>query len=169
MNSHEVFSHIHQGCFAGTGAIVRLPQCQWSKPVGYGKISQCITQQSTAKQKPCAYFLGYTVPFDIVILWNAGYNHEMLQSILIFLDVLMVCCDWWSQFVKTQIPYHCGEKYHQSSICVLLQSPILMLPISTHDKNYKTSQSWYELHATCGRYLVLNSELQFLNFVLHSP
>ena len=27
MNSHEVFIHIHQGCFAGTGAIVRLPQC----------------------------------------------------------------------------------------------------------------------------------------------
>ena len=26
MNSHEVFIHIHQGCFAGTGAIVRLPQ-----------------------------------------------------------------------------------------------------------------------------------------------
>ena len=23
MNSHEVFIHIHQGCFAGTGAIVR--------------------------------------------------------------------------------------------------------------------------------------------------
>ena len=28
MNSHEEFIHIHQGCFAGTGAIVRLPQCQ---------------------------------------------------------------------------------------------------------------------------------------------
>ena len=28
MNSLEVFIHIHQGCFAGTGAIVRLPQCQ---------------------------------------------------------------------------------------------------------------------------------------------
>ena len=37
MNSYEVFIHIHQGCFAGTGAIVRLPQCQWSKPDGYGK------------------------------------------------------------------------------------------------------------------------------------
>ena len=24
MNSHEVFIHIHQGCFAGTGAIVRI-------------------------------------------------------------------------------------------------------------------------------------------------
>ena len=61
MNSHEVFIHIHKGCFAGTGAIVRLPQCQWSKPDGYGKISQCITTTKHSKAKPCAYFLGYTV------------------------------------------------------------------------------------------------------------
>ena len=61
MNSHEVFIHIHQGCFAGTGAIVRLPQCQWSKPDGYGKISQCLTTTKHTKQKLCAYFLGYTV------------------------------------------------------------------------------------------------------------
>ena len=47
MNSHEVFIHIHQGCFAGTGAIVRLPQCQWSKPDGYGKITT--TKHSNAK------------------------------------------------------------------------------------------------------------------------
>ena len=44
MNSHKVFIHFHQGCFAGTGAIVRMPQCQWSKPDGYGKISQCIVK-----------------------------------------------------------------------------------------------------------------------------
>ena len=37
INSHEVFIYIHQGCFAGTGAVVRLPQCQWSKPGVYGK------------------------------------------------------------------------------------------------------------------------------------
>ena len=61
MNSEEVFIHIHQGCFAGTGAIVRLPQCQWSKPDGCGKISQCRTTAKHSKQKPCAYFLGYTV------------------------------------------------------------------------------------------------------------
>ena len=58
MNSHEVFIHIHQGCFAGTGAIVRLPQCQWSKPVGYGKISQCITTTKHSKAKPVCIFLG---------------------------------------------------------------------------------------------------------------
>ena len=58
MNSHEVFIHIHQGCFAGTGAMVRLPQCQWSKPDGYGKISQCITTTKHSKAKTVCIFLG---------------------------------------------------------------------------------------------------------------
>ena len=58
MNSHEVFIHIHQGCFAGTGTIVRLPQCQWSKPDGYGKISQCITTTKNSKAKTVCIFIG---------------------------------------------------------------------------------------------------------------
>ena len=57
MNTHEVFIHIHQSCFAGTGAIVRLPQCQWSKPDGYGKISQCITTTRHSKVKTVCIFL----------------------------------------------------------------------------------------------------------------
>ena len=65
MNSHEVFIHIHQGCFAGTGAIVRLPQCQWSKPDGYGKISQCITTTKHSKAKTVCIFLGiYCICYD---------------------------------------------------------------------------------------------------------
>ena len=64
MNSHEVFMHIHQGCFAGTGAIVRLPQCQRSKPDGYGKISQCITTTKHSKAKTVCIFLGiYCTPY----------------------------------------------------------------------------------------------------------
>ena len=58
MNSHEVIIHIHEGCFAGTGAIVRLPQCQWSKPDGYGKIGQCITTTKHSKAKTVCIFLG---------------------------------------------------------------------------------------------------------------
>ena len=58
MNSHEIFIHIHQGCFAGTGAIVKLPQCQWSKPDGYGKISQCITTTKHSKANTVCIFLG---------------------------------------------------------------------------------------------------------------
>ena len=68
MNSHEVFIHIHQGCFAGTGAIVRLPQCQWSKPDGYGKISQCITTTKHSKAKSVRIFLGiYCINPPLVI------------------------------------------------------------------------------------------------------
>ena len=68
MNSHEVFIHIHQGCFAGTGAIVRLPQCQWSKPDGYGKISQCITTTKHSKAKTMCIFLGiYCTTHSLII------------------------------------------------------------------------------------------------------
>ena len=63
MNSHEVFIHIHQGCFAGTGAIVRLPQCQWSKTDGYGEISQCITTTKHSKAKIVCIFLGIYCKF----------------------------------------------------------------------------------------------------------
>ena len=67
MNSHEVFIHIHQGCFAGTGAIVRLPHSQWSKPVGYGKINQCITTTKHSKAKTVCIFLGIycTLPWSV--------------------------------------------------------------------------------------------------------
>ena len=58
MNPHEVSIHIHQGCFASTGAIVRLPQCQWSKLDGYGKINQCITTTKHSKAKTVCIFLG---------------------------------------------------------------------------------------------------------------
>ena len=58
MNSHDAFTHIHQGCFAGTGAIVRLPQCQWSKPAGYEKISQYITTTKHGKAIAVCIFLG---------------------------------------------------------------------------------------------------------------
>ena len=71
MNSHEVFIHIHQGCFAGTGAIVRLPQCQWSKPDGYGKISQCIATTKHSKAKTACIFLG------IYCMWWEKYHASL--------------------------------------------------------------------------------------------
>ena len=68
MNSHEVFIHIHQGCFAGTGAIVRLPQCQWSKPDGFGKISQCITTTKDSKAKTVCIFLGIYCIYNTIYI-----------------------------------------------------------------------------------------------------
>ena len=76
MNSHEVFIHIHQGCFAGTGAIVRLPQCQWSKPDGYGKISQCITTTKHSKAKTVCISLGMYVRLWFWTHILQGYSTE---------------------------------------------------------------------------------------------
>ena len=80
MNSHEVFIHIHQGCFAGTGAIVRLPQCQWSKPDGYGKISQCITTTKHNKAKTvCIFRVIYCIECDTGRrrMWS---DHELTKD-----------------------------------------------------------------------------------------
>ena len=82
MNSHEVFIHIHQGCFAGTGAIVRLPQCQWSKPEGYGKISQCITTTKHSKAKTVSIFLGI-------------YCKRLLPSLRWSMIFVQYCCLLW--------------------------------------------------------------------------
>ena len=81
MNSHEVFIHIHQGCFAGTGAIVRLPQCQWSKPDGYGKISQCITTTKHSKAKTVCIFLGIYCICVIYVFRNMVLWHIFSQKL----------------------------------------------------------------------------------------
>ena len=70
-------------------AIVRLPQCQWIKPDGYGKISQCITTTKHSKAKTVCIFLGiYCIYIYIkqnvhqfhVLSWDYQY-HEMALKI----------------------------------------------------------------------------------------
>ena len=90
MNSLEVFIHIHQGCFAGTGAIVRLPQCQWSKPDGYGKISQCITTTKHSKAKTVCIFLGIyciSIPWLLMAWYFAVQRHLQLWCWLCRMNV----------------------------------------------------------------------------------
>ena len=93
MNSHEVFIHIHQGCFAGTGAIVKLPHCKWSKPDGYGKISQCITTTKHSKAKTVCIFLGIycihvkfhsglkCMPIKMLYIWTYEHNKYIPSDI----------------------------------------------------------------------------------------
>ena len=90
MNSHEVYIHIHQGCFAGTGAIVRLPQCQLSKPDGYWKISQCITTTKHSKAKTVCIFLG--------IYCNKSPFNEQLQIHTVCTNMLRGC--WGDQWFR---------------------------------------------------------------------
>ena len=97
MNSYEVFIHIHQGCFADTGAIVRLPQCQWSKPDGYGKISQCLTTTKHSKAKTVCIFLG------IYCIWCCGLwfvdsckmNMKMKRMMILMMMMIMAWYGIW--------------------------------------------------------------------------
>ena len=65
MNSHEVFIHIHQGCFAGTGAIVRLPQCQWSKPDDIWEIQSMYNHNKAQQNKNRVH-----ISWDILYTWR---------------------------------------------------------------------------------------------------
>ena len=95
MNSHEVFIHIHQGCFAGTGAIVWLPQCQWSKPDGYGKISQCITTTKHSKAKTVCIFLGiYCISLtEHVQSVKSSWNNlrQVSKCLITFISLVTPC------------------------------------------------------------------------------
>ena len=107
MNSHEVFIHIHQGFFAGTGAIVRLPQCQWSKPDGYGKISQCITTTKHSKAKTVCIFLGIYCSC-VWIWWFIHALNSILHSspkvmAVFYIWILKIfqleeCFQFWRQY-----------------------------------------------------------------------
>ena len=45
--SWDVFTHVLQGYFNDTGAIIWLPQRQWSNPEGYGKYQPVYNQSNT--------------------------------------------------------------------------------------------------------------------------
>ena len=92
MNSHEVFIHILQGCFAGTGTIVRLPQCQWSKPDGYGKISQCITTTKHSKAKTVCIFLGIYYNLQISNHNNTPANRLHVSSDEMYIQYYYLLC-----------------------------------------------------------------------------
>ena len=116
MNSHEVFIHIHQGCFAGTGAIVRLPQCQWSKPDGYGKISQCITTTKHSKAKTVCIFLGIYCIHQGNIIYSASSLAYPLKTCMQFL---------WNMISKYQLNKHFPPCSHD------MQTLILMLDLTS--------------------------------------
>ena len=109
MNSHEVFIHIHQGCFAGTGAIARLPQCQWSKPDGYGKISQCITKTKHSKAKTVCIFLGIYCTCHLQDYFKMNVKLTTLCSCKqIWLMHLMFSASDWQNGKNKQV---CGTIY----------------------------------------------------------
>ena len=118
MNSHELFIHIHQGCFAGTGAIVRLPQCQWSKPDVCGKISQCITTTKHSKAKTVCIFLG--IYCYCTCCKNASCSYLQMESQFCTwpgssVDMTWI---WWSKSRPVCITYWIRKKIRAKIIFI---------------------------------------------------
>ena len=88
------FAHILQGCFTGTGAILWLPQCQWSNPEEYGHIYMGLFSQylTTTRHHQawdmCIIYGMYSVYF----LWHSDHNvgNEWKKYVQTYLSPLLV-------------------------------------------------------------------------------
>ena len=145
MKSHEVFIHIHQGCFAGTGAIVRLPQCQWSKPDGYGKISQCITTTKHSKAKTVCIFLGIYCTYCIVSAWHGVY---ILYLCRLYTQVLHANrITFWIFFIEVSFMFSINHFDHTDAFqtfCLIRRDTYLRFNVKhlLQTKEFK----WYKIY-----------------------
>ena len=69
----DLYTEITLGVMLGYSIPQEMPQCQWSKPDGYGKISQCITTTKHSKAKTVCIFLGIYCTCDLIrVAWQCG-------------------------------------------------------------------------------------------------
>ena len=83
------FTHILQGNFTGTGAIIWLPQCQWSNLEKIGKSGHTEPQQNAAEHKPYSYFMGYTLQPAV---WYYVITLELTESKALCKCTSLVSC-----------------------------------------------------------------------------
>ena len=150
MNLHEVFIHIHQGCFAGTGAIVRLPQCQWSKPDGYGKISPCITTTKHSIAKTVCTFLGiYCTWTYLTATKTYFFNIKTWSHINGCIAILIECeCDWWDTCRSITCKWMYGGRDNRLGHIVITSEDITSVPLCQT-----------KLGSKCQRVTVLTTQL----------
>ena len=141
MNSHEAFIHMHQGSFAGTGAIVRLPQCQWSKPDGYGKISQSITTTKHSKAKTVCIFLGIYCSCGVVKYSINQTTHQQRVKICAWIQILQPCRRWLRHYTscfKTWIhvlPHLIANQRHIMYGATCIGDTTLLIITKSHHSN----------------------------------
>ena len=108
----DTFTHILQGYFTGTGAIIGLPLCLWSNPEGYDcpnahevtlkDMDKFYIYQTTIKHKPmciicgmyCAdmNYYGCTSPVQIGLFYD---NLICLNQCIFYgMYCVHICC-WW--------------------------------------------------------------------------
>ena len=152
MNSHEVFTHIHQGCFAGTGAIVRLPQCQWSKPDGYGKISQSITTTKHSKAKTVCIFLGMYCSISVemfIATWSKNQFEWRASGKFLVSYTVRDTIPWVKSTVNCSLPCNNQDVYIASCIKLINLAVRKQNNLSLENSDCATTG---KTHSICNKY-----------------
>ena len=103
------FTHILQGSFTGTGAILWLPQCQWSNPEGYGSISHESTWRWLCNHKKTIHsqmmFIFYGIYCKLKCIVHRSFiSFAQSCQIIDGFDIM------WMTVKRTSCIY-CGENY----------------------------------------------------------
>ena len=113
LDSHNLFTHILQGYFTGTGAIIWLPQCQWSNPEGYGLIQPSPNHNKTKQSRNSVHNL-----WDVLQLFIYLYKTSALTK--------YVC--WWkiciSSYVYNIIPRYINNSLRSTVTDVMWCHPV---------------------------------------------
>ena len=139
-----LFPLIFQGCFTGTGAIVRLPQCRWSNPEGYGYITVIGSYLITAKHNElltmciilgtCGMYCIYILIFRVCISSNSPCKtqvHCWLANIMSY-GLMYV----WN-FNVTSINYSGAETEIFQGWCAV------WLELSSNTAPYPSWSTWW--------------------------
>ena len=100
MNSHEVFLHIHQGCFAGTGAIVCIFLGIYCISETTGQI---FSTQSSMTWQPSCPGLQFKKAYELLYLRAFKFSPE--DKMHVFQCMGKIFC------VEFQISYACTERH----------------------------------------------------------
>ena len=148
MNSCHTSIHILQGCFTGIGAVIWLPQWQWSNPEEYGKYPQILPNHNTTKCEPCVYFMGYTV---LALCWKVvkqvltiSRNMNLFTYRLIYCMVQVRVID-----MTLRSPMTSRTQDIRWPACIRYPWCIYMLLNVSHDCLYATKFREVEVSAQC--------------------
>ena len=102
---HFVFTHILQGYFTGTGAILGLPQCQWSNHEEYELISKNFILSMLESSGCCHTDILFAI---ISKFWNNLWTEIYIINKWVFLKFASKLDFEWISCIVTALPTYCS-------------------------------------------------------------
>ena len=114
VDSWELFTHIRQGYFTGTGAIVRLPQCQWSNPERHRSL----------------------------VLYQTTTDHNKSRTIIFGVYCKLKRLDKFNLPMVELNLYTCNVFVHRLIHCLVMDRKRAHVVISSYIQSYQSHATW---------------------------